>query len=241
MKKINNERVITNKMDLLNSFKDHEVLNAFKLSLINTDMDDNSYNSDIFYENVAKNFIKLLRQKADSSDDSLVGRMDKMNIQSDNAYESSVISDFGDIIPVNFEEPNKGGRKHQKWTIGEQKKLTSLLNNKPINEITEYEWNNIAQKLDRTKTSVFYKSKELTKRAPNVNKKRKVMENPLSNVNDTLSSISMSRQEREFNTDTIQSEPDIFVEEASRDTKSDCLFISRKKAISTVLEEMPGR
>ena len=53
-------------MNLMNSFKDQEVLNAFKLSLMNTDiLDFNSKNE--FYEKLGINFINLLRMKVEST------------------------------------------------------------------------------------------------------------------------------------------------------------------------------
>jgi hypothetical protein len=233
---------MSNKIELLNSFKDHEVLNAFKLALINTNVDQGEPNSsDFFYENLGKNFVNLLRHKSDSSDDGFNGKFGDMNIQSENSIEPSVVSDFGDIIPVDIEVTANNCRKHQKWTIGEQKKLMALLGSRCPIELIEKDWNDISYKLNRTKTSIFYKAKELYKKPPNLNKKRKVTENPLSSFNDDISQFSGAKNEREFNTMTIPSEPDITLDDTSKETKPDCLFVSRKKAIESVLDEMPNK
>ena len=227
-------------MELLNSFQDHEVLNAFKLALINTSENNHDNDSDKFYENVGRNFMNILRHKSDSSDDGLASNFGKMNIQNSTINEPSVISDFGDVIPIDLPETGKNVRKHQKWTTGEKRKLTAFLSNRNLNEISEEEWEDISLKLNRTRTSVFYKSKDMHKKLPNMNKKRKVIEEPLNIHNDTISEFSMLKPENSNMLVSIQSEPDSYVTESKR-TKTDSLCTSRKKIIASVLQEMPGK
>ena len=230
-----------NKMELLNSFKDTEVLKAFKLALISTNSEEDILSEEEFYNQVGKSFINILRRKDDIMSDELDKRLGELNIQSDSNTDNTLISDFGDIIPVNLDVECDNVRKHQKWTIGEQKKLIALINNKPLYEITDAEWQHIAQKLERTRDSVFQKAEEVSSKVPNMNKKRKVIEQPVPLHNDTTSSVSLSRADRDITVSVACSEYDANTEEQGRSLKTDCLFVSRKKAIETVLEQLPGR
>lgn len=174
---------LASKMTLLNSFKDHEVLNAFKLALINSDHSHNPLEEDEFYQNLGENFISLLRKIPDPPSNDLERKLSEMNIHSESYTETARISDFGDIIPVDMEFESKNTRKHQKWSLAEQKKLTSLLNNRNLLEISKEEWEEIATKLDRTYASVIHKSEEIFGKIKNKNKKRKVLENPPALMN----------------------------------------------------------
>ena len=113
--------LLRSKMSLLNTFQDQEILNAFKLSLINTDPDSDYLTEDAFYNQVGLNFISILRNAGRMRNNELERKLSEMDIHSESQNESSRISDFGDIIPVNFESENTTLRKHQKWSIAEQK------------------------------------------------------------------------------------------------------------------------
>lgn len=234
---------ILNKADAGHIFKDQEILSAFKLAILHIETNNRSATSDEFYDNLGKSFISFLRNKPALSEDGLTNRLDNMNIQSECTFEPSVISDFGDIIPVNYDETyTSAPRKHKKWTIGEYKKLTSLLDSRSMNDISDWEWSDIASKLDRSKTSVYYKAKEYFKKPMNPNKKRKVTENPVWNFNDASSNGSVLKQERGSSVNIHQMDTDIIADEpAIRETNPGCLFLTRKKAIESVLEAMPDR
>lgn len=226
------------KMNLLNSFKDQEVLNAFKLALINTDQGENITSEDEFYNEVGRNFVKLIRKKNETMSDELEDKLNELNIHSDSQPESSIISDFGDIIPVNLYTEDSATKKSHKWTIGEQKKLASLINNRQIHEVDDSEWEQIAIKLDRSKASVTNKAQELIMKKPNINKKRKVQE-ATGIVHETKSNFS--KADREMTNSIYHSEYDALTEEQGKSVKSDCLVVSRKKALEKVLNSLPER
>lgn len=185
--------------------------------------------------------MNLLRRQTESVSEDLEQKLGDLNIFSESHTDNSVVGDFGDIVPVDVDVAKKNGRKHQKWTIGEQKKLISLINERKLSQLAEDEWNDIAGKLDRTRNSVYYKAKELLNKTNNRNKKQKVIEHSRNSVNDATSSVSLSRNDRDISSSVAYSDIDVYTESQGRIAKSDCLFMSRKKAIKSVLEEMPGR
>ena len=215
-------------MDLLNSFNDQEVLNAFKLSLINTDLYQDSMSKDEFYDKIGKNFMTLLRKKVESPNNEFEKKFGEMNIQGEMSSDHSLIGDFGDIVPVNFEVNNSDVRKHQEWSIGEQKKLVSLLENRTISWIDESEWHSIAMKLSRTINSVKSKAKALSHKTMNLNKKRKIIENPLATYHETGSILSLSKTDRDIHATSVPTELDNFTEELEKPIKNDLPNIPRK-------------
>ena len=224
----------------MNSFKDQEVLNAFKLSLMNTDiLDFNSKNE--FYEKLGINFINLLRMKVESTNSEIEKKFWEMNIQSEINSDHSLIGDFGDIIPVEIEVNNSDVRKHQDWSIGEQKKLIALIENRQFQAIEDSEWSLIASKLSRTINSVKLKAKSLIYKLPNLNKKRKIVENPLTTYNETGSIISLSKTDRDMHASIVPTEFDNFTEEFERPLRCETPNVSRKRLIEQILSNLPGR
>lgn len=224
----------------MNSFKDQEVLNAFKLSLMNTDiLDFNSKNE--FYDKIGINFINLLRMKVESTNSEIEKKFWEMNIQSEINSDHSLIGDFGDIIPVEIEINNSDVRKHQDWSIGEQKKLIALIENRQFQAIEDSEWSLIASKLSRTINSVKLKAKSLIYKLPNLNKKRKIVENPLATYNETGSIISLSKTDRDMHASIVPTEFDNFTEEFERPLRCETPNVSRKRLIEQILSNLPGR
>ena len=224
----------------MNSFKDQEVLNAFKLSLMNTDiLDFNSKNE--FYDKIGINFINLLRMKVESTNSDIEKKFWEMNIQSEINSDHSLIGDFGDIIPVEIEVNNSDVRKHQDWSIGEQKKLIALIENRQFQAIEDSEWSLIASKLSRTINSVKLKAKSLIYKLPNLNKKRKIVENPLTTYNETGSIISLSKTDRDMHASIVPTEFDNFTEEFERPLRCETPNVSRKRLIEQILSNLPGR
>ena len=88
---------------------------------------------------------------------------------------------------------------------------------------------------------MFNKAKDIYKKAPNFNKKRKITETTVTNCIDTMSMVSQTKLETGFNTMSMPSEPDITVYDVPTKTQSENLYLPRKKAIETVLEAMPNK
>lgn len=164
-----------------------------------------------------------------------------MNIQSEINSDHSLIGDFGDIIPVEIEVNNSDVRKHQDWSIGEQKKLIALIENRQFQAIEDSEWSLIASKLSRTINSVKLKAKSLIYKLPNLNKKRKIVENPLTTYNETGSIISLSKTDRDMHASIVPTEFDNFTEEFERPLRCETPNVSRKRLIEQILSNLPGR
>mmetsp|Transcript_30186 Transcript_30186/g.26737 ORF Transcript_30186/g.26737 Transcript_30186/m.26737 type:complete len:369 (-) Transcript_30186:140-1246(-) len=225
-------------MNLLNSFKDQEILNAFKLALLHTNHNSLA-NEDTFYHEVGENFITSLRQSNEVINTELERKLSELNIQSE-SYESARISDFGDIIPVNFEFENDTFRKHQKWSIAEHKLLSNFLSGRNISEIIEDEWQDISNKLNRTYTSVLQKGKEIIGKTVYTNKRRKITEVPsIKTFNDSISSVSVNKIKDTPNTLTYSELEG--QTELGRSQRSDIFNGSRKKTIEQVLKEFPNK
>jgi hypothetical protein len=222
----------------LNNFKDHEVLNAFKLALINFDQSHNPTNDDQFYQNLGEDFITLLRKTPEPPSNELERKLNEMNIHSESHSESARISDFGDIIPVDMDFESGNTRKHQKWSLAEQKKLTSLVNNRNLLVISKEEWDEIATKLDRSYASVLHKAEEIFGKIKNKNKKRNVLENPPATINiESKVQMPLSKNCNDssppIQCQDIDSQTDLMKSE-----RSDALLLSRKRAIETVLSKL---
>jgi len=234
---LNNES-LASKVNLLDSFKDQEILRAFRFALMDISQKLSFMNENEFYQKVGESFISSLRKSCDAKNSEIERKLSELNIQSS---DSARISDFGDIIPVNFEVENNTIRKHQKWSIAEQKKLSNLINGRKIKEISDEELKEISLKFNRTQASVAQKADEISQKVINTNKKRKITENPqLTSVNDSISCTSYSKMSRDIQNPVTFSEYDGQTE-LGKSQRSDCLSHSRKKVIEQVLSELPGK
>ena len=160
-----------------------------------------------------------------------------MHLKTEPQQENARISDFGDIIPVNFEPGTSPLRKHQKWTMAEQKKLSNFISARKLEEIKQDEWDDICSKLNRTHESIFQKAQELATKMTSFNKKRKITEaNPLSAHNESISSVSLLKVHN-FQTVNTFSE----VDNQTDLGKSDLNNVSRKNIITTALRQLSNQ
>jgi hypothetical protein len=238
----------------LENLKDFEIVNAFRVAVMQAHDEEDILNPSEFYKIVGTNFMNLLTKKQIYPENELEQRLLEMNIQSDantekpmeevenwiTSLKKPILSDFGDIIPVNITVENETTRKHQKWTIGEQKKLASQIKSRNLSEIPDEEWALIALKFNRTIKSVKQKAKEVSMKPLASFKKQKIVEHPRNNFCEDTVFMEASKIGRENHT-LLNSEIDAYTESKWPSLKSDCLFVSRKKAIESVLEKLPQK
>lgn len=223
----------------MEAVKDHEVVNAFRVALMQANYEQDILSDNEYHNMIGSTFIDLLTKKSGKVDKEFEQKFLEMNLQSDSNTERPILSDFGDIIPVNLDSENNNHRKHQKWTIGEQKKLISLINKRILKDIDESEWSSIASKFNRSYTSVYQKALEISINPRIRNKKQKITENPICSLSEESVCISTSNICRDVPDVILTAEYDTYTDNQS--FKTDCLSISRKKAIESVLEQMENR
>uniref|UniRef100_A0A7S3N979 Uncharacterized protein n=1 Tax=Euplotes harpa TaxID=151035 RepID=A0A7S3N979_9SPIT len=152
--------------------------------------------------------------------------------------ENSIIGDFGDIIPVNIDVEQSDVRRHQEWSIGEQKKLSGMLKGRQLNQIEHCEITTIASKLKRSNNSVIAKAKELLSKSNSFPAKRKVTENQLSTYNESESFVTLSRADKDMHAST-HSEFEICTD-LPDSHKFEYPNLPRKRVIEMILKGMPG-